>query len=227
VAKKNKSTKLTVRLPNQIVEKINYLLSRFKSTEWSGPAWYTLKAKAGNGFPTEVELSYFKPIDLGGTASTELDGEALGEILPEIYKTLPKLKKSYLGLIHSHHNMGAFFSGTDKSTALEQAPGDGLFFSTVVAHEKKKFCCGVSYRDQFGLPNFIEGKVKHGYRAKVNDAWKKEADTIEEDARTVPTVVGWQSNQHQLNLANGWGMNRGVLQPQKKKKTLVSKVIHL
>ena len=75
---KQSASKLQGTIPALMLEKINYLHHRFSSTEWSGPAWYTIKKKAKTGFPTQVELSYFKPIDLGNTWSTELDGEELG-----------------------------------------------------------------------------------------------------------------------------------------------------
>jgi len=187
-----------VTIPDKMMEKINYLHHRFSSTEWSGPAWYTIKKKTKKGFPEQVELTYFKPIDLGNHGSTELDGEELGKVLPKVYKQFPELKKSFMGLIHSHHNMGAFFSGTDEGTALEQAPNEGLFFTTVVAHNKDKFATGVSYRDQFGLPNFIEGEVRNKVKIKVDKVWKAEADRIEKEAKTTfvtnhyPTRYGGQ-----------------------------------
>ena len=92
-----------------------------------------------------------------------------------------------MGLIHSHHNMGAFFSGTDEETCLEQAPQEGLFFSTVVAHTKDKFATGVSYRDQFGYPNFIEGEVKNTVKVRASKEWISEADHIEKEAKTTYT----------------------------------------
>ena len=199
-----------------MMDKIAYLHSRFDSTEWSGPAWYTIKKKTKQGFPTKVELSYFKPIDLGNTGSTELDGEELGKVLPAIYKKFPNLKKSFMGLIHSHHNMGAFFSGTDESTALEQAPVEGLFFSTVVAHSKDKFATGVAYRDQFGLPNFIEGEVKHTVKLKVSKDWKSEADKIEKDAKpTYTTNYNMNGYGRYYGQGNIWA-NKEVMASDKK-----------
>ena len=187
-------------IQKEMHNKIQYLHSRFESTEWSGPAWYTIKKKTKQGFPTKVELEYFKPIDLGNTGSTELDGEKLGKVLPAIYKKFPKLKKSFMGLIHSHHNMGAFFSGTDESTALEQAPVEGLFFTTVVAHNKDKYATGVSYRDQYGLPNFIEGEVESKVVTIIGKGWKSEADKIEKEAK--PTYT----NNYNIN---GYGRYYG------------------
>lgn len=182
-------------LPDKIVEKVNFLLTRFKNTEWSGPAWYQIIKREKNGFPSEVSLQHFVAIDLGDGTATEVDGEKLGKILPKIYKMNAHLKDAYLGLIHSHHKMGAFFSGTDESTALEQAPTEGLFFTTVVASNKEKYCTGVSYRDHFGFPNFVEGDVETDYKMDVPKEWEQEANRIEkahEKANKISYVRGNQ-----------------------------------
>ena len=174
-------------LANKIVEKINFLLTRFKNTEWSGPAWYQVIKREKNGFPSKVSLAHFVAMDLGDGTATEVDGEKLGKILPQIYKMNAHLKDAYLGLIHSHHTMGAFFSGTDESTALDQAPPEGLFFTTVVASAKDPFCTGVSYRDHFGFPNFIEGDVESDYKMDVPKEWVAEAKKIEKAQKVVKT----------------------------------------
>lgn len=195
-----------MNLPDLIVQKVNYLLKRFKAIEWSGPAWYTVNKREKNGFPSEVNLSHFVAIDLGHSTETEIDGEKLGKILPQIYKENSKLKDSYLGLIHSHHTMGAFFSGTDKDTALEQAPAEGLFFTTVVASDKDEYCTGVSYRDHFGFPNFIEGDVVADYKMDVPKEWVKEAKKIEKDKKASKIVY---NKGGQLNIIDNFGSVNG------------------
>lgn len=166
-------------------------MRRFEKTEWSGPAWYRIDTKSDRGFPLKVTLCHFIPIDLGDASATEMDAEILGPMLPKIYKEFPALTDCYLGMIHSHHGMGAFFSGTDETALLEQAPAEGLFFSTVVAHTKKKFVTAVSYQDQFGYPNYIEGEVKTKYKHKSEKIWRDEADTIQEASKQkVVTTYG-------------------------------------
>mgnify|MGYP003653540933 CR=1 FL=1 len=196
---------------NPIVEKINYLLRRFDKVEWSGPAWYRVTKATDKGFPLEVTLAHFIAIDLGEAASTEVDGEKLGKLLPTVYKEQPKLKDCYLGLIHSHHGLGAFFSGTDETALLEQAPAEGLFFSTVVAHSKDRFCTAVSYQDQFGFSNYIEGEVETKFKHKSEKSWRDEANSIEEEAKEVPKYgnnfgYGQAYNGYGYNLRNQYGM---------------------
>lgn len=164
-------------------DKVTFLLDKFPETEWSGPAWYEITESDGD-FPVKVTLVYFLPIDLGDSTSTELDGEELGKILPDLYKNKPELKDCALGLIHSHHELGAFFSQTDKDTALDNASSTGLYFSTVVASEKEKCVFGFSYEDRLGFTHFIEGNVhKPKETIVVEFEWKKEAKNIAKKAK--------------------------------------------
>lgn len=165
-------------MPTVTVKKVNYLLRRFKNTEWSGPAWYRILKSSKDGFPIKVKLEHFIPIDLGDATSTEQDGEVLGKLLPKVYKKSPELGKCFLGLIHSHHTMGAFFSGTDKDAIFEESSRQGLFFSTVVASEKEKYVTAVGYKDQFGFPNMVEGTVSAVFKEKTEPEWRYEADKI-------------------------------------------------
>lgn len=179
-------------------------MNRFKSTEWSGPAWYRVEESYKSGFPKKVKLKYFKPIHLGNGAETELDGNKMGELLPKVYKRFPHLKECYLGLIHSHHTMGAFLSATDEATALEQTAKDGLFFSTVVASSKEPFDCCMTYQDQFGFSNLIDGEVAlSGPAIKVPKEWETEAITIEEEKKK-ETKVGY-THGNQVSMYTGYG----------------------
>lgn len=184
---------------SEIVQnKINFLLSRFKKTEWSGPAWYRIDKVDTDNFPVEVSLQYFKPIHLGHGTETELDGDKMGKLLPGIYKRFPDLKDCYLGLIHSHHTMGAFLSETDKDTAKEQAVKDGIFFSTVVASSGEPFDCCLTYKDQFGFTNLIEGEiVVPELTVEIPKEWKTEATKIEKakEAENRITYVKKPTNQ--------------------------------
>jgi len=201
-----------------IQNKINFLLSRFKKTEWSGPAWYSIDKTDEDGFPVEVSLQYFKPIHLGHGTETEVDGDAMGKLLPTIYKRFPDLKDCFLGLIHSHHTMGAFLSGTDKDTAKEQAVKDGIFFSTVVASSGEPFDCCLTYKDQFGFTNLVEGEIITPVVAvDIPQEWKQEATKIEKAKKKENklTYINTSTNQlsafggHNRNYNNNYGYGYG------------------
>ena len=190
--------------------KIQYLLNRFKKDEWSGPAWYKVTKSEKNGFPVEVSLVYFKAIHLGHGTETELDGDKMGKLLPKVYKKFPELigDDTYLGLIHSHHTMGAFLSETDKNTAREQPSGDGMFFSTVVASEKKPYDCCMTYTDRFGYTNLIEGEVSVNVpKVKVLKEWTNEANAIVK-AKKAENKVGFVRG-NQISMYNGYNSGYG------------------
>ena len=181
-------------IPKKIHNKYTYLLNRFKSLEWSGPAWYTVK-RDKDGFPNEWKIVHFHPLNLGSGAATEWEAKDLAMIIEETYSLMPSLAKAYMGLIHSHNTMGAFLSGTDTDTVQEMAPDEGFYGSLVVASAGKALhAFGFGYKDQY--------KVRHCLLAEEEDIsiqipglnplteWVSEADLIEKN-KPVP-VYGQQ-----------------------------------
>ena len=102
-------------------------MKRFPKTEWSGPAWYKLEEDTWN-------LVYFKPIDLGSHSATEFEGDDLLKVMKEVQSKVP-ITGCHQGIIHSHHGMGAFHSGTDdKELEDEMDPDDGIVQDTGYGH---------------------------------------------------------------------------------------------
>ena len=187
-------------IPKKIHNKYTYLLNRFKNLEWSGPAWYKVKTDE-DGFPIEWKIIHFHPLDLGSHAATEWEAKDLATILKETYASMPSLKKSYMGLIHSHNTMGAFLSGTDTSTITDMAPDIGFYGSLVVASSgKAAHAFGFSYKDQYKFSHCLEMdeddiEVLNLSSAPL-DEWVAEADTIEK--KKPKYAMQKHSNQTQL-----------------------------
>ena len=172
-------------IPKKIHNKYTYLLNRFKSLEWSGPAWYKVKTDE-DGFPLEWRIIHFHPLDLGSHAATEWEAKDLAAILKETYATMPSLKKAYMGLIHSHNTMGAFLSGTDTSTITEMAPDEGFYGSLVVASSgKATHAFGFSYKDQYKYSHCLEIEEDDIHIVSPDltplNEWIMEADIIEKN----------------------------------------------
>ena len=124
-------------------QKINYLLSRF-DIEWSGPAWFSFET-SDNGFPKVWKLEHFLPLDLGSHSETEWSGKHFMNISKKLYQKHPELKQMYQGNIHSHHTMGAFFSGTDKQLLKDGANDVGYPSLVVAASGKETHAFAISY----------------------------------------------------------------------------------
>jgi len=180
---------MRLELSKQIVQKIEYFSKYFSSKEWSGPAWFKATGKK-NTFPEVFELKHFHPLDLGSTAATEFEAEDVAKILPDTYKALPSLKTCYMGLIHSHHNMGAYFSSSDEETLCKMGPETGFYPSLVVATSKTEYAFAVSYKDQYGFPQWIETEEIHIPAIKVKPEWKAQCEQMAK-ANAKPK---WQKN---------------------------------
>ena len=127
--------------------------------EWSGPAFFRKIEPNELGWSDEWELVDFWPIDVGTHGSTEWDGKAFIKESKKVYKQHPELQQCFMGNIHSHHTMGAFFSGTDKEHLKECANQVG-YPSLVVALQEtgSPFAFAVSWEDQFGKISMTEAK---------------------------------------------------------------------
>ena len=182
-------------------------MKRFPKTEWSGPAWYKLEEEEWN-------LVHFIPIDLGSHSATEFEGKDLLKIMKEVQKTVD-IKGCFQGIIHSHHNMGAFHSGTD-DTELKDGANRVGYPSLVVAHTGATHAFKYSYEDQFGHVHLEDGDVTVEMPThKPENIWVKQADKIEKAAKKKPktTSISYY-NGNQVNLwnnrtdgarVNGWG----------------------
>jgi hypothetical protein len=210
---------MKLRLSRAIQSKIQYFNSRFPSKEWSGPAWYGVKANE-NGFPLEFSLNHFHPLDLGHGTATEWEAKDLAKVLKTTYDSYPKLKKCFLGLVHSHHTMGAFFSGTDSSTLREMAPDSGFYCSLVVATAKDPFAFAFAYKDQYGQSQMIEideDDIK-GTTIKAEQPWIDVADLIEEANKpVVSTGVNSQLGFYNNSYRPGFGYVEDKIQQATKK----------
>ena len=168
--------KLIITGPLQ--QKIDYLLNRF-DIEWSGPAWFTYEA-TDKGFPNKWKLEYFLPLDLGSHSETEWTGKHFLQRSKKLYKAHPELLKMYQGNIHSHHTMGAFFSGTDKQALTDNANEVGYPSLVVACGGKESHAFAMSYLDQWRYPHLFEAAdIEVEVDIEEDEEWIREANTIE------------------------------------------------
>lgn len=127
VNKTEGNIKLTVT--EGMINKIRYICGEFPTKEWSGVLFYDIKGSLKKPNLIEIKAFDFYPLDLGSTSYTEF------EYSPDFAAYIarnPSLMDHQMGLIHSHNNMGVFFSGTDTATLQEQAPLYKKFLSVIV-----------------------------------------------------------------------------------------------
>ena len=112
-----------------LLKKVQYLCNQFPSQEWSGVLFYKVEGELDNIKELKIEAFDLYPLDLGSSVYTEF------EYTPDFAGYVannPELMSAHMGLIHSHNNMGVFFSGRDALTLREQAPLYKTFLSVIV-----------------------------------------------------------------------------------------------
>lgn len=131
----------------QLWNQINYLHKKpnINGLEWSGILLWNIKEGAVSDPSTLViEANTMHLMDIGNAAYTEyeLDPDSLMEMFSLYPQSDPMVerdesKRWYMGHIHTHHSMEAFFSGTDEAELVDNAPNNKYYLSLIVNYANK------------------------------------------------------------------------------------------
>lgn len=125
-------------LDEEIINVIDNLHSAIGSTEWSGILFY--KLTKGNLFQMkdlEFTVDFIFPMNIGSHTYTEF--EYSGKVM-DAYDINENLINSNSGMVHTHHNMQAFFSNTDSDELLSNATNFNYYLSLIVSFDRKYKC---------------------------------------------------------------------------------------
>lgn len=136
-----KSTSYKLIVTPELEQKIRYFLDKFPSIEYSGTLFYTVSGS----FETEdlvINAFDFLLQDIGVSGYTEFNQspDVIGYMVdhPELLG-----EDVYQGLMHSHHTMGAFFSGTDLATLREEG-SDRIHFVSLIIDTKGTYKAAIT-----------------------------------------------------------------------------------
>lgn len=128
LVKRSNTFKLIVT--EELERKIRYYLDRFPNTEYSGTLFYKV---TGSFKEMNFEITAFDFIlqDIGTSTYTEFNMSS--DVVAYMVENPELLGEDvYQGLMHSHHTMGAFFSGTDYATLREEGSDRTHFLSLII-----------------------------------------------------------------------------------------------
>jgi len=130
-----------IYLSQNILSKIWYLCHKINTVEWSGIVFCKTE-----GHPIEPETFSIRAIDIlpmhkGEPTYTEFE---IDERVIDAYDNNPELEDCKMGIIHSHVNMGVFFSSTDSSTLDAYAKLSNFCISLIV-NNKGEMVAKVAY----------------------------------------------------------------------------------
>lgn len=122
-------------VPENVEEKIRYLLRKFPSTEWSGVLFVTHEGSFENN-DLVITCKDVYPMDLGNATFTEF---TMNEDVAAYMSENIELFDCDLQLIHSHHQMSTQPSGTDLNTLREEGNERNCFVSLIVNNAGKYY----------------------------------------------------------------------------------------
>ena len=172
------STTYKLIVPEKVEEKIRYLIRKFPRTEWSGVLFTSHKGSFEEGDLTITCEDIF-PMDLGTSGWTEFK---MNEDVAAYMANNIDLFDCDLGLVHSHHLLGAFFSSQDVKM-IQQEGNDTNCFVSLVVDTKGQYVAIVTRKVQ----STSEVTVKH--LGKSYEFFGEGSKQLTDDGEEVTKVV--------------------------------------
>ena len=137
------SNKLDFRLilSKKVDAQAKYLCKQLPRNEWSGPLFFTVEKQGNTVLMTAKDL-FLEHIGSAGSTEFRPNSNQFFDYM---------LEKGYVGyqwgLIHSHNQMGTFFSSVDMGTLEEQGKENPTFLS-VVTNNKSEYIAKITIRSK-------------------------------------------------------------------------------
>lgn len=158
-------------VPEDVEEKIRYLIHKFPHTEWSGVLFYSHTGS----FETDdlvITCRDIYPMDLGSAGFTEF------KMTPDVSHYIAEnidLFDCEIGNIHSHHTLGAFFSGTDEST-LQDGGNDVNCWLMLIVDTQGKYVARITRKVKVEKEITVKN-IDSSYEFFGEDTVKKDIDS--------------------------------------------------
>ena len=143
-------------IPKEVKKEIDFMHTKYPDKEWSGVlVFIPQKGDFKNLKDFEFLVLGVYPMDLGNKASTEFDYDnALIDIHNIFEEKGYQMENIKTGLIHSHHNMSSYFSGTDLKELRDNASKMNYYVSLVVSTDEE-------YAAKIAIPSEVTSKEIH------------------------------------------------------------------
>ena len=151
------------------MEKIQYLCTRINEVEWSGILLYSVKGSIKEPEKMELHAEDIIPMDKGSAGATEYEYNKKSmfdtskfddkhiDYIDAMCDEHPEVLEWKVGHIHSHNNMGVFFSGVDIKELEDNAKSHNFYLSLVVNNKMETVAKVISYAE---AKHIFEGSFK-------------------------------------------------------------------
>lgn len=117
-------------IPPQMYSKITQLCNLVNKTEWSALLFFKADGHPINPDTFKCTLVDLFLQDVGTPGFTAFKNDV--DTMMDLYEKHPEYMECRMGIIHSHHNMETFYSGTDMSELYDNSDGVDFYLSVVI-----------------------------------------------------------------------------------------------
>ena len=168
-----------INIPLYVEKKIRILCREIHNIEWSGILFYRVNGSFEDG-TLEVDCVDIYQMDEGSTGYTEFDMSA--DVMNYMVEHPELISEDvFQGLIHSHHSMSSFFSGTDTGTLLSEG-SDVNHFVSLIVNNAGVYTAGITRRVS------VVQKVSEEY---TYPSWKDSEKSGTREFTATKTYVQW------------------------------------
>lgn len=178
----------TFIISKNLKRRIDYLHKTVGATEWSGVLIYKVKSKSIKAMKDLIFVGYdVYPMDVGSQGATSFNYDSS---IIDMYDKIPAAMGLNTGLIHSHHNMTSFHSGTDFNEMVDNAHHYNFYVSLVVSFDGK-YACKIAFPSEITTEQSYTVKDTNGKLIKLS------ASSNEKDIIMSPLTVIFEE-EHQM-----------------------------
>lgn len=156
-----------LHISEEVNNKIKYICSKISNVEWSGVLVYKSEGDLNDINNLSMKVIDIYVMDIGSSAHTSFEYDPI-DIATAFEQNPDWIENEYrLGLIHSHVNMGVFFSGTDISELQDNAKNYDYYLS-LITNNMNQFVAKIAFvgeeeivtKKKLSIFNSIKGVLK-------------------------------------------------------------------
>lgn len=129
------SKSVKVIISQEVMDVCDWLHAKVGAIEWSGVIFYIVEGDIDNMETMKIIVKHFYPLDVGTASGT---GFNFDDKFTKAYSVFPNALQMNMGLMHTHHSMGLFFSQTDENE-LQKNSESFNFYLSVITNFTRKF----------------------------------------------------------------------------------------
>lgn len=170
------TSKAKLVITEEFLDIVEYICKRISTVEWSGVVLYEKEGNSNDPSTLVITPKYIYPLDKGTGTYTEY---SIPEDFMDVMVKYPEYLDLKMGHIHSHVNMGTFFSGTDVDELKANCQNHDMYFSIIV-NNRLDICAKIAIEatSVSSTSSKIKFKSTNDDEYEINDSEDKEEKTM-------------------------------------------------